>query len=157
MHQIRIFFDTNVLVYAHDQSSIHHTDSASLLAKVFEGKVQGALAEQNIIELYRILTNTTAMTGKPLTPSQSRSLLDTTYLNGTFEIHYPTLTTIQETLGLAVKNTITSAKIFDARIAILAIDAAVDYLATYNIKDFTNIDKIVPITPTQLLPLIQTS
>jgi predicted nucleic acid-binding protein len=154
MSQMRIFFDTNVLVYAHDRSSIHHVDSASLLAKVFEGKIQGILAEQNIIELYRILTDATAMTGKPLTPAQSKDLLDTTYLGSTFQIHYPTLPTIQETLSLAVKKTIKSAKIFDARIAVLAIDANVDYLATYNIKDFTNIDKIVPITPTQLLPLI---
>lgn len=31
MNQIRIFFDTNVLVYAHDESAVYHKDSAELL------------------------------------------------------------------------------------------------------------------------------
>ena len=35
MNQKKIFFDTNVLIYAHDRSSIFHTDSASLLKLVF--------------------------------------------------------------------------------------------------------------------------
>ena len=154
MSQMRIFFDTNVLVYAHDQSSVHHPDSASLLAKVFEDKIQGVLAEQNIIELYRILTNSTAMTGKPLNSTQARDLLKATYLSGIFEICYPTPPSITETLSLAVKNNIKSAKIFDTRIAVLAIESKADYLVTYNIKDFVNIDKLISITPTQLLPLI---
>ena len=154
MNPIRIFFDTKVLVYAHDQSSVHHTDSAILLSKVFESKIQGILAEQNIIELYRILTNPTAMIGKSLVPNQARDLLNFTYLSGTFEIHYPSLSTIDKTLNLAVKNAIRSAKVFDIRIAVIAQDAKVDHLATYNIKDYKNIDNLSPMTPTQLLPQI---
>jgi predicted nucleic acid-binding protein len=57
MSQIRIFLDTNVLVYAHDTLSKYHTDSADLLAMIFEDTVLRVLAEQNLIELYRILTN----------------------------------------------------------------------------------------------------
>jgi len=81
MNPIRIFFDTNVLVYAHDQSSVHHTDSAILL--------------------YKILLNFTEL-----------------------------------------------------RIAVIAQNAKVDHLATYNIKDYKNIDNLSPMTPTQLLPQI---
>ena len=32
MNQSKIFFDTNVLVYAHDRSSTYHAESALLLA-----------------------------------------------------------------------------------------------------------------------------
>ncbi|MBW4470695.1 MAG: hypothetical protein KME45_09850 [Stenomitos rutilans HA7619-LM2] len=71
MSPIRIFFDTNVLVYAHDQTSVHHSDSASLLEAAFQQSIQGIIAEQNIVELYRVLTNPAAMTGSPLTPSEA--------------------------------------------------------------------------------------
>jgi predicted nucleic acid-binding protein len=54
---VKIFFDTNVLVYAHDRSSAFHTESASLLKLVFSRQIKGIIAEQNIIELYRVLTN----------------------------------------------------------------------------------------------------
>jgi predicted nucleic acid-binding protein len=65
MNQSRIFFDTNVLIYAHDRASTFHTESASLLKLVFSRKIKGIIAEQNIIELYRVLTNSVAMKGKP--------------------------------------------------------------------------------------------
>lgn len=57
MSQIKIFFDTNVLVYAHDKSASYHTNSAELLKMAVESKIQGVIAEQNMIELYRILVS----------------------------------------------------------------------------------------------------
>jgi len=69
MSQTRIFLNTNVLVYTHDSSSQYHTDSANLLAMIFEGALQGVIAEQNLIELYRILTNPVAMRGDSLSAS----------------------------------------------------------------------------------------
>lgn len=68
MSKTRILFDTNVLVYAHDVASRFHYESAALLLQVFQCNIQGVLAEQNIIELYRILTNPIAMTGNSLSP-----------------------------------------------------------------------------------------
>ncbi len=50
--KIRVLFDTNILVYAHDESSIYHLDSADLLTLAIENKIQGVLAEQNIVELF---------------------------------------------------------------------------------------------------------
>ena len=55
MSPIRVFFDTNVLVYAHNQASVYHSDSASFLEAAFQQSVQGIIAEQNIVELYRAL------------------------------------------------------------------------------------------------------
>jgi predicted nucleic acid-binding protein len=55
--KIKVFFDTNILVYAHDELATYHNDSAELLKLAIENQIQGVLAEQNIIELYRILTN----------------------------------------------------------------------------------------------------
>lgn len=55
MSKTKIFFNTNVLVYAHD------TSSTELLKIVLEGKIRGVIAAQNIIELYIILTNSNAI------------------------------------------------------------------------------------------------
>ena len=110
--KIRVLFDTNILVYAHDESATYHTDSAELLKLAIENQIQGILAEQNIIELYRILTNSVAMKGTPLTPLQTNNLINSIYLNGNFEILYPTKLTVEKVLELAVNNNVTSAKIF---------------------------------------------
>ena len=119
MNKSRIFFDTNVLVYAHDRSATYHTESAELLKMAVDNNIRGFLAEQNIIELYRILTNSTAMKGRPLTPVQANHLIRDTYLRGTLKIVYPVSLTLDRVLHLAVSNNVTSARIFDIRLAVL--------------------------------------
>lgn len=148
---VKIFFDTNVLVYAHDRASTFHTESASLLKLVFSRQVKGIIAEQNIIELYRVLTNSVAMKGKPLTPLQATDLLAKTYRSGIFEIVYPDSSTIDKIMQLAVSENIISAKIFDTRLAALILGTDNDYFATYNVKHFKEIEGLNPLTPPQIL------
>ncbi|MDF5732872.1 MAG: hypothetical protein PUP92_33980 [Rhizonema sp. PD38] len=155
MSKIKIFFDTNVLVYAHDETASYHLESALLLKMAVEKQIQGVIAEQNIIELYRILTNSAAMRGNVLTSSQTRILIAETYLTGTFEIIDPSQTTTERTLHLAVSRSVISARIFDIRLAALIECANIDYFATYNIKDFQNISALNPLTPAPILAELQ--
>ncbi|VXD21809.1 putative PilT protein [Planktothrix serta PCC 8927] len=154
MSLIKIFFDTNVLVYAHDESANYHTESAELLQMTLEEKVQGIIAEQNIIELYRILTNPSAMKGNALNPSTARDLIAGTYLTGTLEILYPNHSTLDKVLELAVNGNFISARIFDIRLAALILDAGIDFFATYNISDFQGIPGLNPLRPPQILTAI---
>ena len=154
MTLIRVLFDTNILIYAHDSASIYHFEAADLLAKVFDLSIQGIVAEQVLIEMYRTLTNRSAMANNPLKPEQARSLIRQTYLKGQFEILYPSSITVDHTLDLAVDRQVTSAKIFDLRLASIAVESSVDYLVTYNIKDFQNILGLTVLTPPQLLMMI---
>lgn len=124
------------------------------LLQVFQQNVQGVLAEQNMIELYRILTNSVAMTGNALTPKQAQSLLTTTYLNGNFELIYPNFATIDRLLNLAVTRNIISAKIFDLRLAAIALESQIDHFATYNVRDFQQINQLNAIEPPTLLRLL---
>ena len=151
MNLRKIFFDTNVLVYAHDKDSSFHTDSASLLQLVFSGEVRGIIAEQNIIELYRVLTNPVAMRKKPLTSLQAANLISQTYRSGIFEIVYPNSSTTDKVLQLAIDGNVTSAKIFDTRLAAMILHTDTDYLATYNVKHFREIEGLNPLTPEQIL------
>jgi predicted nucleic acid-binding protein len=151
MSQTRIFLDTNVLVYAHDQSSQYHVDLADLLSLIFADKVQGIIAEQNLIELYRILTNPVAMRNAPLSPVQVQLLIQNTYLTGKFQILYPTEATIRTTLELAAIRSVVSAKIFDLRLAALAVAFSVHYFVTYNIKDFADIEGLEAVMPQKVI------
>ncbi|MDF5726385.1 MAG: hypothetical protein PUP91_39285, partial [Rhizonema sp. PD37] len=75
-------------------------------------------------------------------------------LNG-YEIIYPSQTTTERTLHLAVSGSVLSARIFDIRLAALIECANVDYFATYNIKDFQNISGLNPLTPAPILSELQ--
>lgn len=151
MNLRKIFFDTNVLVYAHDKDSSFHADSASLLQLVFSGEVRGIIAEQNIIELYRVLTNPVAMRKKPLTSLQAANLISQTYRSGIFEVVYPNSSTTDKVLQLAIDGNVTSAKIFDTRLAAIILHTDTDYFATYNVKHFKEIEGLNPLTPEQIL------
>jgi predicted nucleic acid-binding protein len=151
MSQTRIFLDTNILVYAHDASSQHHTVSADLLTAAIAGQFQAVLAEHNLLELYRILTNPVAMKNKPLTPVQAKELIENTYLNGPFQIVYSTQTILQQVLALAVQKNITSAKIFDLRLAAIALSEQVGIFATFNAQDFMGINGLTALSPQQII------
>lgn len=128
------------MVYAHDESASYHTESAKLLQMAFEGKFQGIIAEQNIIETYRILTNTAAMKGNALTASQARDLIAVTYLGGAFEILYPDRSSVDRVLQLAVNGNFISARIFYIRLAVLILDAGVGFcpISNENIQIYTD-------------------
>ncbi len=151
MNPSKIFFDTNVLVYAHDRSSTYHKESALLLKLVFSHQVKGIIAEQNIIELYRVLTNSSAMREKPLTPLQATELITKTYRGGVFDIVYPNNLTIDKVMQLAVSGNVVSAKIFYIRLAALILGINIDYFASYNVKDFREIAGLNPLTPQEIL------
>jgi predicted nucleic acid-binding protein len=89
MQKVSVFFDTNVLVYAHDELSSFHKNSALLLDLALRKEITAIISEQNIIELYRILTNPSAMREKPLSPSEAKSLIEETYLSGNLRVVYP--------------------------------------------------------------------
>ncbi len=151
MQKISVFFDTNVLVYAHDELSPFHEKSATLLDLVINNEIRGIISEQNILELYRILTNPSAMRGKPLSPAEVKSLLEETYLSGKFKIVYPTKDTLKRTIDIAHLKKISSARIFDIRLYAQALRYKPTYFVTYNIDDFKNLDDLTLKTPDEII------
>jgi predicted nucleic acid-binding protein len=151
MQRLSVFFDTNVLVYAHDELSPFHGKSASLLDLAVGKEISGVISEQNIMELYRILTNATAMRGKALSPSEAKSLIYDTYLSGALKVVYPTRETMKKTLDIAGQKKLGSARIFDVRLYVMALQYKPDYFVTYNIDDFRNLGDLVLKTPEEII------
>jgi predicted nucleic acid-binding protein len=151
MQKISVFFDTNVLVYAHDELSPFHEKSAILLDLAINKEVKGIISEQNIIELYRILTNPSAMRGKPLSPTEVKSLFEETYLSGNFKIVYPTKDTLKRTIEIAHLKNLSSVRIFDVRLYAQALRYKPTYFVTYNINDFKNLGDLTLKTPDEII------
>ncbi len=128
MQGVSVFFDANVLVYAHDELSPFHKKSALLLDLSIRKEITGIIAEQNIMELYRILTNSSAMSGRHLSPSEAKSLLEETYLSGNLKVIYPSKETMKKTIELASQRKLSSARIFDVRLYVLALQQRPTYI-----------------------------
>ncbi|MFZ5998090.1 MAG: type II toxin-antitoxin system VapC family toxin [Nitrospirota bacterium] len=151
MQKISVFFDTNVLIYAHDELSPFHDKSALLLDLALGKEVVGIISEQNVMELYRILTNATAMSGKPLSPSEAKSLIEKTYLSGALKVVYPTKSTLKKTIEIAAQKRLSSARVFDVRLYVLAQQQGPTYFVTYNIEDFKNLGDLMIKTPDEIV------
>jgi len=151
MQNISVFFDTNVLVYAHDELSPFHEKSALLLDLALGKEIAGIISEQNVIELYRVITNETAMSGRPLSPSEAKALIDETYLSGLLKIAYPTATTLKKTVEIAAQKRLSSARVFDVRLYVLAQEQKPAYFVTYNAEDFKNLGDLVIKTPDEIV------
>ncbi|MBF0465378.1 MAG: PIN domain-containing protein [Nitrospirae bacterium] len=151
MSGISVFFDTNVLVYAHDELSPFHEKSALLLDLSLTREITGIISEQNLMELYRILTNASAMSGKPLSPSEAKALILETYLSGEIKLVYPSSDTLIKTLEIVSQRRLTSARIFDVRLYVQALQTRPDYFLTYNKSDFENLGDIPVKTPDEIV------
>ena len=151
MQNISVFLDTNVLVYAHDEFSLFHEKSALLLDLAIEKEITGIISEQNVIELYRVITNETAMSGRPLSPSEAKTLIEDTYLSVAFTIAYPTRDTLEKTIEIAARRRLSSARIFDVRLYTVALEQKPTYFVTYNAEDFRNFGDLAIKTPDEIL------
>lgn len=150
MQRISVF-DTNVLVYAHDELSAFHEKSALLLDIALGKEISGIISEQNIIELYRILTNATAMRGKPLSPLEAKSLINDTYLSGNLKVVYPTKDILKKTIEIAAQKKVSSARVFDVRLYVLAQQQKPTYFVTYNTDDFKDFGDLTLKTPDEII------
>lgn len=151
MQKVSVFFDTNVLVYAHDELSPFHEKSALLLDLAISKEITGIVSEQNIMELYRILTNAAAMSGKPLSPSEAKTLIEETYLSGDLKIVYPSKETMKKTIEIASQKKLSSARIFDVRLYVQALQCEPVYFVTYNTSDFKNLGDLLLKTPDEII------
>jgi predicted nucleic acid-binding protein len=151
MLKVSVFFDTNVLVYAHDELSAFHENSALLLDLAIKKEIAGIISEQNLMELYRILTNASAMRGRPLSPSEAKSLIEETYLSGNLKIVYPSRETMKKTLEIASQKKLSSARIFDIKLYIQAVQSKSSYFVTYNIEDFKNLGGLIIKSPDEII------
>lgn len=135
-----MLIDTNILVYAINESSPKHQQ-----AKQFLKHNQGQLivAHQNIIEAIKVLTQP-----KFLKPMDSESAIKAVLaIIEICQIIIPKFGTEFIALELIKRSDLTGNRIFDAYLAATALSNNVDLIATDNIKDFKKFKEIKVVNP----------
>lgn len=129
-----LLFDSNVLVYVHNEDSPFHTQAIKLVTKVIRGEIFGSLTYQNLLEFYSIITDKRRLTN-PITPKLASELVNQ-YLSSPFEIIYPNLNTNKIMVELLMKNQFKNGQVFDCFLIATMLTSNISHIVTANVKDF---------------------
>ena len=134
----KCFLDTNILVYAKDQSSIYHTWSLDII----EGPMECVTSSKNLLEYFAVVTKG----HEPmLAPVEAET--DLNEFMDSFEILFPNGSSFQICLDLAGNHQPKGLLIHDFEIAAIAIANGISKLATVNAGDFKVIEELDLICP----------
>ncbi len=136
----QLLFDSNVLVYAHNEDSFFHSQAIKLITKVAKGEIFGSLTYQNLLEFYSIITDKRRLTS-PITPKLASELVNQ-YLSSPFEIVYPNLNTSKIMVELLRKNQFKDGQVFDCFLIATMLSSNISQIVTANVKDFKKFDSI---------------
>lgn len=129
-----LLLDSNVLVYAHNEDSLLHSQALKLITGIIKGEIFGILSSQNLLEFYSIITDKRRLTN-PITPKLAIELVNQ-YLSSPFGIIYPNLNTNKIMVELLKKNQVKDGQIFDVFLIATMLSNNINHIITANIKDF---------------------
>ncbi len=139
----KYLIDTNVLIYSLDKTSKYNKISRNIIDQIFDGKRNGVLATQNVLELYASVTSPRFIPHS-LTPKQANSEM-ARLSKSPFEIISPHPETLAITQKLCVQTKITGKKIFDVFLIATMLSNNVSNIVTVNIRDFQPFDKYIKV------------
>ena len=128
---MKVGVDTNVLFYALNKETPFHQEARENLALLVE-KGQAVIAQQNLVELAVTLTK------RGITPQEASGYAK--YFIEIMPIVRPTVKTLALFLDCIDNLPLRGVKLFDLYLALTFISNGVDYLYTYNKKDFQDIE-----------------
>lgn len=131
--------DTNVLVYAADESFPLHSAAREVRDRAAAEHQNVRLCYSVLLEFFAVVTDSRRV-ANPLPPAEAWREVDA-YLN-TFEVLYPDERTFVELGKLGLRYQITRQTIFDALIVAMMIQHEVKGIYTDNRKDFATFDEI---------------
>lgn len=131
--------DTNVLVYAADESFPLHTAAREVRDHAAAEHEKVRLCYSVLLEFFAVVTDSRRV-GNPLPPAEAWREVRM-YLNA-FEVLHPDERTLVELERLADQYQITRQTIFDALIVAMMIQHGVKGIYTGNSKDFTRFDEV---------------
>lgn len=134
MNDFPVLVDTNVLIYAHDESSFYYKKAKEFLEKNLPGQ-NLAISTQNIIEYFSLVTNSKRFS-TPISPKAVQERIEKWLETGFFKIISPSVTTMVTLLRILKDSSIKGPDIFDAYLAATAIDNDIDTIYTMDDKIF---------------------
>lgn len=135
-----ILFDSNILVYAHNEDSLLHSQAIKLVTEVIKGEIFGSLASQNLLEFYSVITDKRRLSN-PIPPKLASELINQ-YLSSPFEIIHPNLNTNKIMVDLLKANRFRNGQIFDVYLIATMLSCNIRQILTANVEDFKKFDGI---------------
>lgn len=140
-----VLFDTNILVYAHNKEAKYFDISVNLLKRVQEGKLDGMVAHQNLLEFYAVITNPNRVEN-PLAQKQAKKEVQN-YLDSRFGIIQPNEKTLDLFIKLLRTKRIKNREIFDCYLVATMLSNGVKTIYTVNDKDFKKYEEVKIVNP----------
>ena len=138
--------DSNILVFASVSEHPYHDVAFDLVKSGVQGVKPYALAEQNLLEWYSVITSS-KQRFEPLTPNDAQKVLSG-YQSSRLTIVRPnqaTFVILQEILNQTPPAN--GKDIYDRYLAATVLSNGIDTILTDNVKDFTNIPGLTAINP----------
>jgi len=138
--------DTNVLVYANNEDSPFHVPCKDLISKAVNGSIPCAIALQNLVELYAVITDKRRVE-HALSPSKAKELIEFYKNQENIQIILPTTETLSTLGDLITKHTPKAQSIFDFMLVATMKDNSISEIYTLNVDHFSPFDSINAINP----------
>ena len=135
------FVDTNILVYANNEDSPFHIICKALVEKAISSQMRAAIAIQNLIELYAVITDKRKVE-HPLSPLKAKEIIDFYKDQEAIQRITPTSQTFNTVTELIAKHKPKAQSIFDYLLVATMIDNGVYEIYT------ANSDHFKPFSPT---------
>ena len=137
--------DTNILIYAHDRSSVFADKSVELLSRLRDGG-RVAIASLSLLEFFAVMTDGRKIR-RPLSPEEASDIIKDFLEADEFLILYDAEEVHKETIAHAATHRISRYRINDVQIAKTFEHHGISTIYTFNIKDFRQFDSIKAINP----------
>jgi len=134
-------FDSNLLVYALDETSPFYRQTRELFSDILKLKLEGVVAQQNILEAEHVLISKLGQREKEVVTA-----IENLLAGFRFGIIGP-LSNTWKTYHLLVERSMSGVDLFDHYLAATLIDNKVPRLLTLNAKDFKHIYGLEVINP----------
>src|SRR5712691_6886677 len=139
--------DTNILVYAADETSEFHLPAKQLRDQGVQGDISVAVSPQILFEFFAVITNPRRVT-QPRSPQEARDEMEKYFRAATIRKIYPGDDIVERMLTLLQQHPqITRQDIFDCVLVATMQANGVRRIYTYNRQHFTPFPDIEVLTP----------
>ena len=139
--------DTNILVYAADETSEFHVASKQLRDRGVQGDIPVAVSPQILFEFFAVVTNPRRVM-QPRSPQEARDEMEKYFRAATIRKIYPGDDIVERMLALLQQHPqVTRQDIFDCVLMATMQTNGVRRIYTYNRQHFTPFSDIEVLTP----------
>jgi predicted nucleic acid-binding protein len=138
--------DTNVLVYAADETSPFHPAAKAIREKGLRGEISLCICPQVLTEFFAIVTDSKRVSNPRTQEEAQIEIVKYTHSENFLKI-YPGSKILEGILDLLKKYKVTKQEIFDLQLVATMLSNNVTRLYTYNKDDFIKFKEIEVLSP----------